>query len=145
RALSAGKSPLPSQGSGSTAKCPMASICVPCAPGSPLTVSSPLKACTVPGMPTVGRYLSRNGTPNGDCGMVFERRCEISYDLDRGFARDCAQRCQVAEPSVLAIPISSPCPHRDGAVVFCASAPETSAPRAASAHIKREVNIIRLP
>jgi hypothetical protein len=30
-------------------------------------------------------------------------------------------------------------------VVFCASAPETSAPTAASAHIKREVNIIRLP
>ena len=32
----------------------------------------------------------------------------------------------MAEPSVLAIPISSPCPHRDGAVVFCASAAETS-------------------
>ena len=41
-----GNSPLPSHGSGSTAKWPIASICVPCAPGSPLTVSSPLKACT---------------------------------------------------------------------------------------------------
>jgi len=30
------------------------------------------------GMPTVGRYLSRSGTPNGDCGMVFERRWETS-------------------------------------------------------------------
>src|SRR5258708_133864 len=55
---------------------PIASICVPCAPGSPLTVSSPLKACLVPAMPTVGRYLSRSGTPNGDCGIVFERKCE---------------------------------------------------------------------
>ena len=96
-------------------------------------------------MPTVGAYLSRSGLPNGDCGMVFERRCEISYDLDRGFARDCAQRCQVAEPSVLAIPISSPCPHRDGAVVFCASAPKPVRQRLASVHIKREVNIVRLP
>src|SRR5262245_55121881 len=96
-------------------------------------------------MPTVGRYLSRSGTPKGDCGIVFERRCEISYDLDRGFARDCAQRCHVVEPSVLAIPISSPRPHRDGPVVFWASATETSVPTAASANIKREVNIIRLP
>src|SRR5262249_61325212 len=104
----------------------MASIWVPWAPGSPLTVSSPLKAWTVPGMPTVGRYLSRSGTPNGDCGMVFERRCETSYVLDFGFASDCAQRCQVAGPSVLAIPISSPAPHREGLVVFCAWAADTT-------------------
>src|SRR5262249_5439095 len=123
----------------------MASIWVPCAPGSPLTVSSPLKAWIVPGIPTVGRYLSRSGTPKGDCGIVFDRTCEISYDLDRGFARDCAQRCQVAEPSVLAIPSSSPAPHRDGAVVVCASANETNAPAPASAYTNREVNIACLP
>src|SRR5215831_5643423 len=123
----------------------MASIWVPWAPGSPLTVSSPLKAWTVPGIPTVGRYLSRNGTPKGDCGIVFDRKCEISYDLDRGFAKDCAQRCQVAEPSVLAIPSSSPAPQREGAVVVCASAAEISALAAASAHTNRDVNIIRLP
>src|SRR6185295_13923784 len=121
----------------------MASIWVPWAPGSPLTVSSPLKAWTVPVMPTVGRYLSRSGVPKGDCGIVFERGCETSYDLALGFARDCAQRCQVAEPSVLAIPSSSPAPHREGPV--CAWATETSAPAAANAHTNREVNIFRLP
>jgi hypothetical protein len=51
---------------------------VPCAPGSPLTTSSPLKAWAVPGMPTVGRYFSRSGVPKGDCGMVFERMCDSS-------------------------------------------------------------------
>src|SRR5690242_8207824 len=98
----------------------------------------------VPGMPTVGRYLSRNGTPKGDCGMVFDRRYESSYDLDRGFVSDCAQRCHVAEPSVLAIPSSSPAPHRDGPVVFCASATDTNALAVTSPHRNR-VNIFRLP
>jgi hypothetical protein len=28
----------------------------------------------VPPIPTVGLYLSRNDTPNGDCGIVFERK-----------------------------------------------------------------------
>src|SRR5262249_22833924 len=74
RPVGRGNSPLPSHASGSTAKWPIASICVPCAPGSPLTVSSPLKACRVPAIPTVGLYFSRSGTPNGDCGMVFERK-----------------------------------------------------------------------
>jgi hypothetical protein len=74
---------------------------------------------------------------------VFERGCETSYDLALGFAKDCAQRCQVAEPSVLAIPSSSPAPHREGPV--CAWAAETSAPAAANAHTNREVNIFRLP
>jgi hypothetical protein len=64
---------LPSHASGSTAKCPSASICVPCWPGSPLATSSVLKACRVPGIPTVGLAFSRSGTANGDCGMVFER------------------------------------------------------------------------
>jgi hypothetical protein len=32
----------------------------------------------VPGMPTVGRYLSTSGVPNGDCGMVLERMCDSS-------------------------------------------------------------------
>src|SRR6202171_3858827 len=105
----------------------MASIWVPWAPGSPLTVSSPLKAWAVPGMPTVGRYLSRSGTPNGDCGMVLERRYESSYVLALGLASDCAQRCQVAGPSVLAIPISSFAPHREGPVEYCACATETTA------------------
>src|SRR5262245_3164948 len=96
----------------------MASIWVPWAPGSPLTVSSPLKAWRVPGMPTVGRYLSTSGVPNGDCGIVFERTCEISYDLALGLASSGAQRCHVVVPRLLAMPSSSPAGQRD-----CASAP----------------------
>ena len=45
-------------------------------PQSPF--GTPLKACRVPGMPTVGRYLSFSGVPNGDCGMELERRCDSS-------------------------------------------------------------------
>src|SRR5215813_8642737 len=62
-------------------------------------------------MPTVGLAFSRNGTANGDCGMVFERRNESSYDFAFGSARSVAQRCQVVGPSVFAIPISSPGGH----------------------------------
>jgi hypothetical protein len=59
-------------------------------------------------MPTVGRYLSRSGTPNGDCGIVFERKYESSYDFALASARWDAQRCQVLGPSAFAMPISSP-------------------------------------
>ena len=52
-----GKSPCPPHLSGSTAKWPSASICVPCWPGSSVATSSVLKAWRVPGMPTVGLAL----------------------------------------------------------------------------------------
>jgi hypothetical protein len=94
-------------------------------------------------MPTVGRYLSRSGVPKGDCGIVFERGCETSYDLALGFARDCAQRCQVAETECIGHPEFVARPHREGPV--CAWATETSAPAAANAYTNREVNIFRLP
>src|SRR5215831_14061844 len=70
-------------------------------------------------MPTVGLAFSRNGIANGDCGMVFERRNDSSYDFAFGSARSVAQRCQVAGPSVFAIPISSPGGHGGE---FCAEA-----------------------
>jgi hypothetical protein len=46
--------------------------------GSPLAISSVLKAWRVPGMPTVGLGFSRSCTANGDCGIVFERRNDSS-------------------------------------------------------------------
>src|SRR5215510_9605226 len=72
-------------------------------------------------MPTVGRYRSISGVPNGDCGMVFERTCEISYDFAFGLASSGAQRCHVAVPRLLAMPSSSPAGQRDSA-----AAPATS-------------------
>jgi hypothetical protein len=77
--------------------------------------------------------------------MVFERKYETSYDLALGFARACAQRCHVAVPSVLAIPISSLAPHREGPVVVCAWAMETIAAAAVSAYRHCEINIFGLP
>ena len=46
---------MPSQGCLKEPKWPMASICVPCCPGSaPSLIESRLNACAVPGMPEVG-------------------------------------------------------------------------------------------
>src|SRR5262249_3815410 len=58
-------------------------------------------------MPTVGLAFSRKGTANGDSGMAFERRNDSSEAFACGLARWVAPRCQVAGPSVFAIPISS--------------------------------------
>src|SRR5262249_2451269 len=65
--------------------------------------------------------------------------------LALGFASDWAQRCQVAGPSVLAIPSSSPAPHREGGAAVWASAAETTVLAVASAKSSREIDILRLP
>jgi hypothetical protein len=101
-----------------------------------------LKACRVPAIPTVGLYLSRSGTPNGDCGIVLERKCESSYDFALGSASEVAQRCHVAGPSVLAIPISSP--GGQGERGACARHVVVNALAAASAQISRRMIIDRI-
>src|SRR5712671_6601402 len=54
---------------------------------------------------------------------------------------DCAQRCQVAGPSVLAIPSSSPAPHREEGVAVWAPAAETTVLAVANAKSNRDIDI----
>src|SRR5262245_5645972 len=91
------------------AKCPSASICVPCCPGSALAcITSLLKAWAENGTPEVGLYCVPAGEANGDLGIVLLRSCEASYTRALGCAMCQAQRCVVIGPSVLAMPCSSP-------------------------------------
>jgi hypothetical protein len=56
----------------------IASICVPLRAGLAADRLLAVKGMHRAGMPTVGRYLSTSGVPNGDCSMVLERRCDSS-------------------------------------------------------------------
>ena len=61
------------------AKCPRASICVPCCCGSaPASKASLLKAWAENGTPAVALGLLKDGFANGDFGIVFERTNEAS-------------------------------------------------------------------